>query len=322
MPVGGFGVDLVFGGLWGIRDVADPAGLPILLILFTVFSALATPVQNSIIRENESEADIFGLNAVREPDAFATAIVKLSQYRKLDPSPLEEIIFYDHPSGRTRVHMAMQWKAEHLNDLPRRADAGSSAGRRSGRAATAATERARATRPGFELTGSRPRSLMQGLVETYMIAEREMAREGSIMNWFKTGILLAVLTGLFVAIGWLIGGTNGMVIAFLVAARDERLRLLEFGQDGAAHVRRAARSTSPRRPNSSSIVRELAGRAGLPMPQGLHHRQPAAQRLRHRPQSRACRGRRHHRPPQHLVAARSWRACWRTSSATSRTATR
>lgn len=107
-----------FGGIWGVRDIGDQAGLPILLILFTVLGVLATPIQNSIIRENESQADIFGLNAVREPDAFATAILKLAQYRKLDPTPLEEIIFYDHPSGRTRVHMAMQWKAEHLNELP------------------------------------------------------------------------------------------------------------------------------------------------------------------------------------------------------------
>jgi STE24 endopeptidase len=107
-----------FGGIWGVRDIGDQAGLPILLMAFTVFNVLATPVQNSIIRENESQADIFGLNAAREPDAFATAILKLAEYRKLDPSPLEEIVFYDHPSGRTRVHMAMQWKAEHLNDLP------------------------------------------------------------------------------------------------------------------------------------------------------------------------------------------------------------
>lgn len=107
-----------FGGMWGVRDISDPAGLPIFVILFTVFGVVATPVTNTIIRENEAQADIFGLNAAREPDAFSTAILKLAEYRKLDPTPLEEIVFYDHPSGRSRVHMAMQWKAEHLNDLP------------------------------------------------------------------------------------------------------------------------------------------------------------------------------------------------------------
>ena len=115
----GFGLlHAAFGGLWGVRDIGDPAGLPILMALYTFLALLATPVTNSIIRENETQADIFGLNAAREPDAFATAILKLAEYRKLDPAPLEEIFFYDHPSGRSRVHMAMQWKSEHLSELP------------------------------------------------------------------------------------------------------------------------------------------------------------------------------------------------------------
>ena len=79
---------------------------------------LATPLTNSIIRTNEAEADIFGLNAAREPDGFATTALKLSEYRKLDPTPWEEFVFYDHPSGRSRIFMAMRWKAEHLKELP------------------------------------------------------------------------------------------------------------------------------------------------------------------------------------------------------------
>ena len=95
-----------------MRDIADPAGLPVAVLLFAVYGLLATPVQNTIIRSNEAEADIFGLNAAREPDGFATIALKLSEYRKLNPTPLEEFIFFDHPSGRSRISMAMQWKAE------------------------------------------------------------------------------------------------------------------------------------------------------------------------------------------------------------------
>ena len=69
-------------------------------------------VVNSYIRSNEAEADIFGLNAAREPDGFATVSLKLGEYRKLRPGPLEEIILFDHPSGRSRILMAMTWKAE------------------------------------------------------------------------------------------------------------------------------------------------------------------------------------------------------------------
>ena len=75
-----------------------------------------TPVVNTIIRTAEQEADIFGLNASRQPDGFAMAAVQLSEYRKLEPGPVERFVFYDHPSGYDRVHAAMQWKAEHLAD--------------------------------------------------------------------------------------------------------------------------------------------------------------------------------------------------------------
>ena len=60
---------------------------------------MLTPVINTLIRTEEAEADIFGLNAARQPDGFAEAALQLSEYRKLDPGPLEEWIFFDHPSG-------------------------------------------------------------------------------------------------------------------------------------------------------------------------------------------------------------------------------
>jgi STE24 endopeptidase len=109
-------LSLIFGGNWDVRTIDDPAGLPVLVALMTFFFLVATPVENTIVRTTEAQADLFGVNAVREPDAFAEATLQLSEYRKLDPSPLEDVFFYDHPSGRSRIHMMMQWKAEHLND--------------------------------------------------------------------------------------------------------------------------------------------------------------------------------------------------------------
>jgi STE24 endopeptidase len=110
-----FAVDL-FGGQWQVRKVSDVAGLPLLAALGTIFLFLATPVTNSISRTTEYQADIFGLDAVRKPDAFATVMLKLSTYRKLEPVAWEETIFYDHPSGRTRIEAAMRWKKEHIAD--------------------------------------------------------------------------------------------------------------------------------------------------------------------------------------------------------------
>jgi STE24 endopeptidase len=106
----------MFGGTWDVREIADPAGLPVAMALVSFFFLIATPVTNTITRTLESQADIFGLNTARQPDGFATVTLKISEYRKLDPAPLEEFVFYDHPSGRSRIFMAMRWKAEHLND--------------------------------------------------------------------------------------------------------------------------------------------------------------------------------------------------------------
>lgn len=114
----GFGLlSRQFGGIWDVRGIDDPAGLPALMALFTVFMLFATPISNTITRTIEAQADIFGVNAVRQPDGFAQAALMLSEYRKLDPSPLEEFVFYDHPSGRSRIYMMMRWKAEHLDDV-------------------------------------------------------------------------------------------------------------------------------------------------------------------------------------------------------------
>ncbi|MGE5244812.1 MAG: M48 family metallopeptidase [Betaproteobacteria bacterium] len=101
---------------WRIRSIADVAGLPLVALLFAAYQFVATPVTNTIVRTAEYEADIFGLNASRQPDGFASAALKLGEYRKLQPGPIEEFLFFDHPSGRTRIFSAMRWKAEHLGD--------------------------------------------------------------------------------------------------------------------------------------------------------------------------------------------------------------
>ena len=105
-----------FGAGWGIRGIGDIAGLPLLSALLSLFFFVITPIDNTFTRTNEAEADLFALNACRQPDGAAEVALKLGEYRKLSPGPLEEWIFFDHPSGRNRILMAMRWKAEHLPD--------------------------------------------------------------------------------------------------------------------------------------------------------------------------------------------------------------
>jgi STE24 endopeptidase len=99
---------------WKVRSIADPAGLPLVALLFLGYAFVTTPLGNTITRTAEYEADVFGLNTARQPDGFAQISIKLSTYRKLDPGKWEEMIFFDHPSGHTRIYTAMRWKAENL----------------------------------------------------------------------------------------------------------------------------------------------------------------------------------------------------------------
>ena len=103
-----------WGNKWGVRGIADPAGLPLLALILSMLFFVATPFLNTVVRVTEREADAFGINTSREPDGMAKVALKLGQYRKLNPNPLEEFIFYDHPSGRARIRMAMDWKAANL----------------------------------------------------------------------------------------------------------------------------------------------------------------------------------------------------------------
>jgi len=103
-----------WGEKWQIRGVGDTAVLPLVVLLVSIFAFVITPVMNTFIRTQEYEADMYGLNTARQPDGAAQGAIHLGEYRKMNPGPIEEWIFFDHPSGRNRIYAAMRWKAENL----------------------------------------------------------------------------------------------------------------------------------------------------------------------------------------------------------------
>ncbi len=85
------------------------------------------------------------------------------------------------------------------------------------------------------------------------------------MNTFRTGLLLAGLTGLFLAIGYLIGGQGGMVLAFLFAAGTNLFAYwnadkMVLRMQGARQIDRSSA------PEFYDIIANLSARANLPMP--------------------------------------------------------
>lgn len=99
-------------------ELDEPRGLPVFAVVGSVLGLLLTPLTNTVIRADETEADQYSLAEVNEPEALATALVKTAEYRYPRPSALEEILFYDHPSVEHRALMAMEWKAAHPKDAP------------------------------------------------------------------------------------------------------------------------------------------------------------------------------------------------------------
>jgi heat shock protein HtpX len=85
------------------------------------------------------------------------------------------------------------------------------------------------------------------------------------MNLFRTGLLLAALTALFVAVGFMIGGQTGMLLALVVAAG---MNLFAYwNADKMVLSMYGAREVGPQdAPDFYNMVAQLAQRAELPMP--------------------------------------------------------
>ncbi len=85
------------------------------------------------------------------------------------------------------------------------------------------------------------------------------------MNYLRTTLLLAALTALFMAVGYLIGGQSGMVIAFFIALATNLFSY--WNADKIALSMNNAQEVAERdAPELYDIVRKLSSSAGLPMP--------------------------------------------------------
>ena len=97
----------------GFYGVSDLAALPLLSIIFSVFALITTPLENSISRKYERQADEYAVSNCQQPQAFITAMQKLSKMNlsETEPHPLVEFLFHSHPSVKSRIEAAEKWKA-------------------------------------------------------------------------------------------------------------------------------------------------------------------------------------------------------------------
>jgi STE24 endopeptidase len=106
-----------WGRILGIRDVADLASFPALLLAVSILSSFAQPIGNTFSRYLEHQADQYGLEVTHglTPDSGEVAAQSFNILGDVDladpdPSRLRVILFYTHPSIPDRIWFALHYE--------------------------------------------------------------------------------------------------------------------------------------------------------------------------------------------------------------------
>ena len=126
------------------------------------------------------------------------------------------------------------------------------------------------------------------------------------MNFFRTMLLLAAMTALFMGVGYLIGGTGGMMIAFLFAVGTNAFAYWNSDKM-VLRMHNAEPVTRASAPELYDMVGRLAQQRRAADAEGLPHPRGPAERLRHRAQPGERRGGGDHRHPAGCSTATSSR---------------
>jgi STE24 endopeptidase len=105
-----------YGTAWGIRGVDDWASLPALLLLLSIYSFIANPVQSAVSRHFEHQADQYGLEVTHGliPDSSQVAAQAFQVLGEVDlsdptPSPITVFMFYSHPTIPDRIRFSLTY---------------------------------------------------------------------------------------------------------------------------------------------------------------------------------------------------------------------
>lgn len=92
----------------GYAGLSDPAALPLLMLVLGLFGLALSPLQNALSRFFETQCDRYALRRTGNPVAYRSAFQKLAALNQsdIDPHPLIEWLFYDHPPIRARLALA------------------------------------------------------------------------------------------------------------------------------------------------------------------------------------------------------------------------
>ncbi|MBI4302263.1 MAG: M48 family metallopeptidase [Chloroflexi bacterium] len=94
--------------LQGIADIAD---LPVLALLWGLYTLVMQPIDNAFSRLWETSADQYAIKMTHNPQAFTSMLTKLTEQNlaEAQPSRWVEILFYNHPPYKKRVALAQSY---------------------------------------------------------------------------------------------------------------------------------------------------------------------------------------------------------------------
>src|SRR5687768_11078493 len=94
-----------------LQGIADPAGIPVLLLSGAAIGLCVKPLLNAVSRSHERRADSYALKMTANPSAFITAMKRLGQQNLAEDSPskLVQVFFYTHPPIKERLRAAQSW---------------------------------------------------------------------------------------------------------------------------------------------------------------------------------------------------------------------
>jgi STE24 endopeptidase len=97
--------------LFRLQGIADPAGIPVLLLAAGTIGLCVKPLLNAVSRSHERRADSYALKMTENPSAFITAMRRLGQQNLAEDSPskLVQAFFYTHPPVKERLRAAQSW---------------------------------------------------------------------------------------------------------------------------------------------------------------------------------------------------------------------
>lgn len=96
---------------WGIQNIYDAASYPLFVLFFSVYFFLTMPLVNTANRYFEAQADKFGLQVTKNPDAAVRVFTKFAIQNLTHPDPHPILSFWrdSHPTLKNRIKMAREF---------------------------------------------------------------------------------------------------------------------------------------------------------------------------------------------------------------------